>query len=121
MISRGGSMLGGELLQSIQRGTMSYTYKGIPTLKNPFDWALYPLLLWEIQPRTVIEIGSNHGGSAVWFADMLRTFDCGGHVHSIDLTPPNLVAAGVTFHEGDAEHLDRTLSAAFMEALPRPL
>ena len=44
-------MLPKHLLDSIQRGTMSYTYKGIQTLKNPFDWALYPKLLWKCARR----------------------------------------------------------------------
>ena len=26
------------------------------------------LLLWELKPRTIIEIGSNTGASAIWFA-----------------------------------------------------
>ena len=40
---------------------MNYTYKGVPTYKNPFDLALYQLLLWEQKPRTLIEIGSKWG------------------------------------------------------------
>jgi cephalosporin hydroxylase len=40
-----------------------YTYRGVPMLKNPFDLALYLLLLWRLKPRTVIEIGSKSGGS----------------------------------------------------------
>jgi hypothetical protein len=43
-------------LETIQNGTMSYSYKGIPTYKNPFDIALYQLLLWEQKPRTLIEV-----------------------------------------------------------------
>ena len=65
---RGGSAIPKHLLDSIQRGHFLYTYKGIPTFKNPFDWALYPILLWEVRPKTIIEIGSNQGGSAAWLA-----------------------------------------------------
>ena len=32
-------------LMTIQRGTMAYRYRGLPLLKNPFDLALYPLLI----------------------------------------------------------------------------
>src|SRR5207237_10311735 len=55
---RAGSKLAPPLLDTIQRGTMAYTYKGIPALKNPFDWAVYPMLVWEKRPQTIIEIGS---------------------------------------------------------------
>jgi cephalosporin hydroxylase len=119
---RGGSGLAGPLLDSIQRGHLNYTYKGIPTLKNPFDWALYPMLLWEVRPQTIIEVGSNRGGSALWLADTMHAFRLPVQVHSIDLNPvTDLAAPDVTFHRGDATRLDDILSPEFMHQLPRPL
>ena len=50
-----------ELLMKIQEGTMAYRYRGVPLLKNPFDLAIYPLLLERARPRTLIEIGSYRG------------------------------------------------------------
>jgi cephalosporin hydroxylase len=121
-MKRGGSALAGPLLHSIQLGHYNYTYKGIPTLKNPFDWALYPMLLWEARPQTIIEIGSNRGGSALWLADTMRAFGLPAEIHSIDLEPvTDLVAPGITFHSGDARQLDDALSPEFMRQLPRPL
>jgi cephalosporin hydroxylase len=117
-----GSLLPKALLKSIQRGTMAYTYKGVPTLKNPFDWALYPMLLWEARPRTIIEIGSNQGGSALWMADVMRGFALPCHIHSVDIAPVTGVeAAGVTFHRGDARDLTHALDGDFMRGLARPL
>ena len=122
VIERGGSVLGGPLLDSIQRGTLNYTYKGIPTLKNPFDWALYPMLLWELRPRTIIEIGSNRGGSALWLADTMRGFGLPAQIHSVDLNPvTDVVAPDVKFHRGDARRLADHLSDDFMATLLRPL
>lgn len=119
---RGGSDLAGPLLESIQGGTLNYTYKGIPTLKNPFDWALYPMLLWKARPQTIIEIGSNRGGSALWLADLMRALELPAQIHSIDLNPvTNLVVPGVTFHRGNATELGKDLSPEFMSGLPRPL
>jgi cephalosporin hydroxylase len=110
------------LLDSIQRGSLRYTYRGVQTIKNPFDWALYPVLLWETRLGTIIEIGSNRGGSALWMADLMRAFALRCHVHSIDINPVrDLTADGVTFHDGDARRLDQTLSRDFLLALPRPL
>jgi cephalosporin hydroxylase len=76
-----------RFLECIQRGAMSYTYKGVPTYKNPFDLALYQLLFWEQKPRTLIEIGSKWGGSALWFADLLRSYGIDYTIHSIDVQP----------------------------------
>jgi cephalosporin hydroxylase len=119
---RGGSLLPKNLLNSIQRGTLAYTYKGIPTFKNPFDWALYPKLLWEERPRTVIEIGSNLGGSAAWLADTMRAFGLPCQIHSIDINKvTDLRLPDVIFHQGDANLLERSLSQDFMRSLARPL
>jgi len=119
---RQGCGLSRRAIHGIQKGTLAYSYKGIPTLKNPFDWALYPKLIWQIRPSTIIEIGSNRGGSALWLADTLRNFGIAGHVHSIDLNRVSDVEApGVTFHQGDARNLAPTLTRAFMERLARPL
>ena len=107
-----------ELLMKIQQGTMAYRYRGVPLLKNPFDLALYPLLLAQQQPATLIEIGSYGGGSALWFADQRP----GMRVLSIDLEPPVDVAhENVTFLRGDACDLGRVLTDEVMSAVARPL
>lgn len=116
------SELEGALLHSVQRGLFGYSYRGIQTLKSPFDWALYPMLLWEVRPRTIIEIGSNRGGSALWLADTMRAFGIPAEIHSIDVSPvTGLSAPGLYFHRGDARCLDQCLSVEFMGSLPRPL
>src|SRR5258708_5448850 len=63
-----------KALDSIQAGGLHYSYRGISMLKNPFEVALYPLLLWQVKPRTVVEIGSYRGASALWLADTMRNF-----------------------------------------------
>src|ERR1700753_4277048 len=90
-----------DLLMAIQQGTMAYRYKGRPLLKNPFDLALYPLLLADAGPRTLIEIGSCQGGSAVWFADQAALLGWELQVHSVDVAPPAGVDdPRVHFHRG---------------------
>ena len=103
-----------DLLMKIQRGTMAYEYRGVPMLKNPFDLALYPLLLESAKPKTLIEIGSHKGGSAMWFADQRP----GMQVISIDLTPPDVTHPNVRFLRGDALRLDDVLD---MQSIERPL
>jgi cephalosporin hydroxylase len=104
-----------ELLMKIQQGTMSYRRSGVPLLKNPFDLALYPMLLERVRPRTLIEIGSYGGGSALWFADLVPEMQ----VLSVDLQPPADVShPRVTFLAGDARDLGNVLD---MTAIARPL
>jgi cephalosporin hydroxylase len=111
-----------ELLRSVQAGTMAYTYKGIRCLKDPFDLAIYTRLIWDLKPKSLIEIGSNQGGGALWLADMLSIFGllpC--PVISIDRMPPTGFAdPRIAFLAGDAARLGDTLTAEMRAALPRP-
>ncbi len=95
-------------------------WKGVACLKDPFDLALYPLLLWELKPLSIIEIGSFAGGSAVWMADLLVAMGVEGRVHSFDVDPGRVVARHerVTFAYADSHDI-RTFPAALKE-LPHP-
>lgn len=116
------SDIGYELLMKIQQGTMAYRYRGFPLQKNPFDLALYLRLLDQAKPRTLIEIGSYQGGSALWFADQAGLLGLGLEVLSIDIEKPVPVAhPSVTFLQGDARELGTVLTPALMNAVARPL
>jgi cephalosporin hydroxylase len=110
-----------ETLLGIQHSLHNYHYKGVPLLKNPFDFALYPMLLWELKPKTIIEIGSKSGGSGLWFADLLDSFGIDGRIHSLDIVKvENVSHPRLTFLEGDGRALEKSFSAEFLTALPRP-
>ena len=110
-----------DLLASMQAGTMAYTYKGVRCIKDPFDLAIYTKLIWDLQPKSLIEIGSNQGGSALWFADMLSAAGLGCPVLSIDRDPVTWFAdPRIAFLAGDAAKLDETLTAPMLTALPHP-
>lgn len=110
-----------ELLMKIQQGTMAYRYRGLPLLKNPFDLALYTLLLERARPRTLIEIGSHEGGSAIWFAGHAALLGLEMKVVSVDLDVPKVEHPSVTFLQGDARRLGAVLTASFMQGIERPL
>jgi cephalosporin hydroxylase len=110
-----------DLLMTIQHGTMQYAYRGRPKLKNPFDLALYPMLLAELQPRTIIEIGSFQGGSALWFADLSRNLGFETHIHSVDINRvDNLIDPAIHFYQGSGRSLSEVFSDAMLKTLPRP-
>lgn len=48
-------------------------YAGVRIQKLPEDLRVYEHLLWMSRTDTVIELGTNHGGSALWFRDRLAT------------------------------------------------
>lgn len=107
---------------SIMEGLIDYRYRDIAMQKHPVEIALYLQLIWEVKPRTILEIGSLSGGSAVWMADTLNSFGVDGRVVSIDLTPPSPAyrPVNVAFLRGDQNALAATLTADFIAALPRP-
>jgi cephalosporin hydroxylase len=123
----GGRPWGADLplraLQSLQNGALKYSYRGIPMLKNPFEVALYPILLWQAKPRTIIEIGSYLGASALWMADLMRSFGLDGQVLSIDINPPraSFQRDDIRFIAGNARRLEETLTPKLFSVLPRPL
>lgn len=90
-------------------------------MKGPFEIVTYQQLLWDVKPRTVLEIGANTGGSAVWFADTLRMFDCESHVYSMDIDLGLLEPLArekrddLTFMEGDSNEIEKTFSRELLE------
>jgi cephalosporin hydroxylase len=103
-------------------GLTDYTYRGIVMQKHPVEIALYMRLIWELKPRTIIEIGSLQGGSAIWMADSLNTFGIEGQVISVDLYPPSPAykPPNVSFLQGDQNDLAATLTNEVLRKLPRP-
>ena len=69
------------------------TWMGHRIQKNPLDLFIYAEIAYEVKPDLVIETGSFHGGSAVFWADIMQIVhgDDRGRVISIDpnyLGPP---------------------------------
>ena len=71
-------------LKSIEGGHLNYTYRSIPTHKCPFDYATYQMIINEIKPDLIIEIGTFKGGSSLYYADLLDNIGH-GEVHTINI------------------------------------
>lgn len=63
------------------------TWRGTEAWKYPTDLIAYAEIFFELRPILVIETGSYHGGSALFFADLIDLFtpDGRGKVLSIDV------------------------------------
>src|SRR5437763_15494898 len=62
-----------ELFRARVAQTLFDTYAGIPMLKFPEDLRVYEHLIWSARVEVVLELGTQNGGSALWFRDRLRT------------------------------------------------
>jgi cephalosporin hydroxylase len=93
-------------------------WRGVHNIKDPFEVTLYPLLLWELRPKTIIEIGSFRGGSALWMADQLQAMGIDCHIYSFDHMPEKVEAKHpkVTF-----DYVDSTNLASFKDDLFKTL
>lgn len=69
---------------TINAGHFGVTYRGISAIKCPFDYVMYQMIISEIQPDLIIEIGTNYGGGSLYLADLM---DIIGHgtIHTIDI------------------------------------
>ncbi len=93
-------------------------YRGIRTLKLPSDMWNYQEIIFAHNVDWVIETGSRHGGSAIYFADLLRNGGRKGKVFSIDYQPELdtrvLADKDVEFITGDSanpEIVERVMKA----------
>ena len=85
------------------------SYAGVPIGKLPEDLRVYEHLLWASGANVVVEIGTDFGGSALWFRDRLATMARygrirRGHVFSIDISVEKAQK-----HIGSADPSDITL------------
>ena len=83
----------------------AYRYKGMPCFENPLDVAFYQTVIGELCPRTIIAIGANQDGSALWFADAMQALPLPPNVH---------IVGGETAPWGDI------LTPEVLRTLPRP-
>jgi cephalosporin hydroxylase len=114
--------IGPAAMNMVYRNVMRTRYRGVPMLKSPFDIALYMQLWGRLRPKTVIEIGTKYGGSALWFADLMTAHGIMGRVISVDLQPPRSISdPRIEFIQGDAGALGKSLSDEFLRNLLHPL
>jgi len=117
---RFGTDFGTDVLLTWQGAPALMRWRGTPLLKTVFDFAIYPALIAELRPRTVFEIGSGLGGSAIWFADHLALCGLEGHVHSVDLVKATAEHAHVRFYQGDCSDPERLFDPDLLQAEPHP-
>jgi cephalosporin hydroxylase len=117
---RFGTEFGIDVLLTCQGAPSLMRWRGMPLMKNVFDFAIYPALIAELRPRTVFEVGSGSGASAVWFADNLALCGIDGRVHSVDLVRAAAQHPRVDFYQGDCADPAGLFAAELLRSAPRP-
>jgi len=91
-------------------------YCGVRTLKFPPDLWNYQELMFENDIHWVLETGTRHGGSALFFADLLAARACEGEVVSVDITHEALHPLATT-HPGIRLLLGDSADPAMIELI----
>jgi cephalosporin hydroxylase len=117
---RFGTEFGPDVLLTCQGAPSLMRWRGVPLMKNVFDFAMYPALIAEIRPKTVFEIGSGLGASAIWFADNLSMCGIEGRVHSVDKVRVERAYPGVSFYQGDCSSPQSIFDASLLRNEPHP-
>jgi cephalosporin hydroxylase len=105
-----------------EEATPPIHWKGVLHMKDPFSLATYPLVIQEVRPRTIVEIGTYHGGSALWLADMLEIFGLrGAEVHAFDADLSRIAVDDprITFRRADSMRPEQ-YDVELLSSLPHP-
>lgn len=95
-------------------------WRGRPLVKTVYDVAAYPMLVSELRPRAVIELGSGSGASAIWLADVAAAHGVCPRIISIDRVEVTVEDPRVDFVRGDVAALADVLPADLLAALQHP-
>lgn len=114
-----------DVLAPYHKGVMGYEYKGVSCLKSPIDLAIYIKLFFDKKPGTIIEIGSFHGGAALFYRDITRAYGLDTKIVTVDFRDSQFAAdsvspSGVEFIQTDALHIAGSALEARLAHLPRP-
>jgi cephalosporin hydroxylase len=71
-------------LKTIEIGHHNFEYNGLKSLKCPFDYLNYQMIIDEVKPDLIIEIGTHFGGNSLYLADLLQLRNR-GFLHTIDV------------------------------------
>lgn len=134
------SDLSDDSIKSIANGKHFMHYRGVPMAKDPLDKTLYEMLMHEIQPKTIIELGAYTGASAQWLWDLGNrepASEASRHqpemnqsstvrviAADIDLSlvhPPFRNAGQVEFRQGDCGEIEQLFPRAELEKLIHPV
>jgi cephalosporin hydroxylase len=61
------------------------TWKGQPIMKTPADLTLYQMLLWELKPDNIIDLGTWNGATLDYLKTMCISFGLYPNIYSFDI------------------------------------
>jgi len=95
-------------------------WRGAVFLKYPLDYCIYQLMIQEIKPATIIEIGTFNGGGTLWLADTAKAHCNNTHVYTMDYDLSNLQPIvherdDITVIKGDCYKIEEALTSDLLK------
>lgn len=91
----------------LSQGTHSLVkWKNIPIFKTTYDFSIYMMIINDIKPDYIIELGSGLGGSAIWFADITKSLGLKTKIISFDILKPDIKHPNINFVQQDLNNID---------------
>jgi cephalosporin hydroxylase len=107
-----GTELGFRQMLYSQGAGPVFSWRGVPCFKSSYDIAVYAMLLHELRPRAVIELGSGAGGSSLLFADFCASMGLSTKIMSVDRAVADVSDPRIDFIQSDcSEWLAATAKA----------
>lgn len=119
-LAGGGSDMTPTMLAMASGLGSSLMWRDLPLFKTAFDLAIYSMLLWELKPTLIVEIGSGTGASAIWLADLMRMFRIEGKIVTFDCQALDLAYEGIEYVRGDCRTIARDFNARIVAANAGP-
>ncbi|TQV77369.1 hypothetical protein FLL45_05335 [Aliikangiella marina] len=100
-------------------------WKNVALGKTCYDIGIYQQLIQELQPKTIIELGTGLGGSTLFFYDTCETFQLDCEVYTIDINEAAVDQElfdnkAITFIPGDVIDIEQLLPQSKLQELPHP-
>ncbi len=82
------------------------TWKGETILKTVYDLIIYQMLLWELKPKTIIEIGSGNGSSSKYLNDLNKIYKNNCEIFTFDIVNKNNFEDNINYLNVDLKNID---------------
>jgi cephalosporin hydroxylase len=96
-----GTELGFRHMLYSQGAGAVFRWRGLPCFKSVYDLAIYAMLVDELRPGTIIELGSGSGASALFFADLPMSRGPPPQIISIDTAAVEVSDPRISFVRSD--------------------
>ena len=96
-----GTELGFRQMLYSQGAGPVFRWRGVPCFKSSYDIAIYTMLVDELRPGTIVELGAGSGGSALFFADLCTAMGLTTEIVSIDTAVGEVSDPRISFVQSD--------------------